>query len=181
MEDIHSDEDRPSDSEAANLCETVENYLANNVHIRRPQLNGKTIRKPNPIGLDEVALKRKVCQICKQKYPSNNKLHAHLIECHYRKPYPNDEIKPPSHSEETIQLETTSLPTIVPSTASRSSAPPGHAFQGRRYAQLLISIASPHNEQTNVCLETGCAIPLIDRSFLRFQHSTAKAPQMENP
>ncbi|KAI0996230.1 hypothetical protein K3495_g11949, partial [Podosphaera aphanis] len=192
LEDAHSDEDKLSDSEAANLCETVENYPANTVHIRRPQLEGKTNKRPKPIGLDEVALKRHVCQICKQKYPSNNKLHAHLIDSHYRKPCPSNQIEPPSSnsaiistpdkpSEETILSETTSLPTIVTSTAARSNAPPGHAFQGRRYAQLLISIASPHNEQANVCLDTGCAMSLIDRTFLRCQHPTAKIQQMEKP
>ncbi|KAI1002264.1 hypothetical protein K3495_g5937 [Podosphaera aphanis] len=78
------------------------------------------------------------------------------------------------------KLEKSSSPlTIVSSTASKSTAPPGYAFRGRCYAQIQVSISSPHNNQVTVCLDTGCAMSLIDRTYLRSHNPTAKIHRMD--
>lgn len=120
------------------------------------------------VGLDEIALRKKhFCKICKEMYPSNNKLHSHLRDRHHKQPHPciNSDIAlinsavvaTPDTQSSAKLLPEASEPslTIVKSVAPKSTAPPGYAFRGRRYAQLLISVASLHNDQTAVCLDTG--------------------------
>ena len=70
---------------------------------------------------------------------------------------------------------------IVSSTAPASQAPPGYAFRGRRYAQVLLKLGSPQNEAKTVCVDTGCGMSLIDRKFLKEFAPTASISIMPTP
>lgn len=63
--------------------ETVVNYQVKTLHNYSANQLNKEGRGINLIGLDELALKKYSCRICKQKLPSNNKLHAQLNELHH--------------------------------------------------------------------------------------------------
>lgn len=135
------------------------------------------------------------CLICNQNFNSGNKLHNHLRQAHSKKEASsyqrhraekiakNNQESTSSRLSTSIsqdKLNLTSKITVVTSTAPQSIKPLGYAFRGRRYAQLQVQIASPQNEQVPVCLDTGCAMSLIDRTFLKQQNPTAKTRRMKN-
>lgn len=67
------------------------------------------------------------------------------------------------------------------STATKSEACPGYAFRGRKYAQIRVSLDSPRNEASWVCLDTGCGMSLVDRKFLFKNAPTVEVSKMESP
>ena len=56
--------------------------------------------------------------------------------------------------------------TVVSSAAVDSSAKKGYAFRGWRYATAQASLGALDSPLVPVCLDTGCAMSLIDRGFL---------------
>lgn len=115
----------------------------------------------------------------------NNKLHIHLRSEHAKsrltssmKPDNNaklDKIIPVRERNDSLKH-----PHVVTSTAAPSSVPPGYAFRGRRYAQVQLTLESPQNELQWVCLDTGCGMSLIDKTFLQRMCPTAKILRMKD-
>jgi hypothetical protein len=69
----------------------------------------------------------------------------------------------------------------VSSIARPSQATPGYTFRGRRYAQVQIKLRSLSNDSKIVCVNTGYAISLIDRKFLRKFLPTVPISTMPTP
>ncbi|KAI0991614.1 hypothetical protein K3495_g16573, partial [Podosphaera aphanis] len=94
------------------------------------------------------------CEICHEIFQSRNSLHGHIRLAHprlkgqLRKFKTNRESLVTSASTVnslTVNPDLQSDLVIVSSTAPRSSTPEGYAFRGRRYAQIQVMLASPHN------------------------------------
>lgn len=96
-----------------------------------------------------------VCSICQLKCNSRNELHRHISLAHGLDKSRQDKKKP-------IKGQ----PIIVKSAAPPSTARPGWPFKGCKYAEAMARLNSPANEEALVCMDTGCTISLIDRSFL---------------
>ena len=150
--------------------------------------------KSNPGHQPNISNREYKCKICNTGFPSGNQLHAHLKTHKSSSSYPGlapqaKPVKPQPHQKPMKDMMPSHLPPpsetpmlqVVSSTASPSSNPPGYAFRGRRYAQLYISIDSPHNEKQLVCLDTGCGMSLIDATFLKQYAPTVQVSTMETP
>lgn len=176
VDNIDRDE---NESETINHYKCVESFPVNLTYHK----NLPNVEKPRPRNL--------TCQICNSKFTSGNKLHFHLNQKHSKKyssshrHHVSSTFNTTTQNQSSVQILTQSLQdnnnkkelasdlTVVTSTAPKTTNSPGYAFRGRRYAQLQVSIASPHNEQVPVCLDTGCTMSLIDRKLLQQHNPTA--------
>jgi len=122
------------------------------------------------------------CTQCQQGFKSSNKLHAHIRSMHKTSSTSRSKPKPAQVADvkPAASVNDGSI-TVVHSTAAPSTAPPGYAFKGRRYAQLTVRLASPQNADESSCLDTGCGMSLIDRKFLKRYAPTAKISTMSTP
>ena len=101
-----------------------------------------------------------VCSHCHSAFPSKTLLHKHLKGCSVR----------PAQSHRSLHLP---LPTvsIVESTSLASGIGTGFGFRGWSYASVLVALTpGPPPDIVNPdalgCLDTGCAVTLIDRERL---------------
>ena len=111
------------------------------------------------------------CKRCHRAFESNNKLHKHIrSNCtNSAEPKPQqDQLLIPAKPEE-----------IITSTAERSKTY-GYAFRGWRYATATARLSHDSTNDT-VCLDTGCAMSLIDRTFLKEQQPSVKIKTMATP
>ncbi|RDL33672.1 uncharacterized protein BP5553_08040 [Venustampulla echinocandica] len=143
-----------------------------------------------------------ICVTCLQHFDSRNKLHEHIRTCHKnaRSGARSPRVIPIRHPPAPIPSSpASSAPAsssmqaqdgsaqgegqmhVVTSTAPPSLAEPGYAFRGRRYAQVMLKLGSPHNDPESACLDTGCGMSLIDRGFLRKYAPTAVIQTMPTP
>lgn len=103
------------------------------------------------------------CRNCKTTFPSGNQLHKHLGSC-LRKAA--DEL--PEASADCL-LATQDLATqghLIQSEASEANATGGYGFRGYRYATVKICFVW-QGKTYEICIDTGCTMSLIDRSFLK--------------
>ncbi|KAF7852733.1 hypothetical protein EAF04_010926 [Stromatinia cepivora] len=146
------------------------------------------------INLDEG---RHQCNDCGAKFRSKNKLHTHLRELHKNK-HKSASPKPAVFEQSSTTTANIPLlvtdnpdrassklspdrPHIVRSTAGANKSPPGYAFRGRKYAEIKVALGSPQNDAHSVCLDTGCGMSLVDRSFLMEMCPTIEIFTMDKP
>ena len=119
-----------------------------------------------------------ICKRCSTNFDSNNQLHRHLKarRC-TTKPVPESR----THCNPTF--ESPSPPSsIVRSTAvNPPSTQPGYSFCGWRYTTVEAYIGSMEGPTTSICLDTGCTMSLVDRSFLKDRCPQIKIHTMSSP
>ena len=113
-----------------------------------------------------------VCKRCSINFDLNNQLHCHLRAGRCT-------VKPVSF----IKTESLNPPlSVVWSTAvSQPSTQPGYSFRGWRYATAEAYIGSMEGPTTSICLNTGCTMSLVDRSFLKDRCPQIKIHTMSSP
>ncbi len=118
------------------------------------------------VDVGHVAETQNGCRSCRKTFPSNNKLHKHVRDgCNGGK-------LAKQKLDKAIQKSKPAKPpgpTLVRSIASPSPhVSTGYGFRGWRYATALAKLALTAKEEP-ICLDTGCTMSLIDRSFLKEQ------------
>ena len=99
------------------------------------------------------------CSKCHSSFPSKSKLHKYIKAGCVKEALPSSSTQPSS-----------SIP-VIASTAVYQSFSSGLAFRGWTYATTAITLDShhlPHNSdpESTACLDTGCGVTLIDKSWL---------------
>lgn len=119
---------------------------------------------------------RRVCRNCKKIFTSNNKLHEHLRNiCGKTKAAPRGKELVLTNAVDPLPFQGY----IVPSNAT-DKAPPGEGFRPWKYATCAIRLA-PTAENQDVCVDSGCTMTLINRSFLHEVSSDAIVKWMASP
>jgi hypothetical protein len=96
------------------------------------------------------------CRLCKEEFPSRNKLHSHLeITKHYSSP-------PPSS---TAEVASPLAPVIVDSKADSSKVGSGTAFRDYHYMEIRY-LLHPKSTPDWGCMETGSGMSMIDSTLL---------------
>lgn len=117
-------------------------------------------------------IKAIACQICGEPFLSKTKLHNHL------------KVSPCLKSQYSTKTERGSEPpasTIAIGNVIRSDAKQptrnGYGFRGWHYVTVQASLKTD-GQLHAICLDTGCTMSLIDRSFLNNELPDAKVQRM---
>ena len=113
-----------------------------------------------------------ICKRCSINFDSNNQLHRHLRAGRCT-------TKPVSF----IKTESSNpLLSVIRSTAvDPPSTQPGYSFRGWRYATAEAYIGFIEGPTMSICLDTGCTMSLVDRSFLKDRCPQIKIHTMSSP
>lgn len=143
------------------------------------------------------------CHSCQATFSSRNKLFQHLKDQCWPKPSttpkptvigkPNatasdlaESVKVPATPLEANLTEPINVKSnVVPD----KTKPPGFGFRGWKYATIKVhwsgtkySGTGEHaEEQTEICLDTGCSVTLIDRAYLNKALPSAEIRKMSTP
>lgn len=128
------------------------------------------------------------CDNCKVEFESNNKLHKHIQTClttgalpgeqPAENSVPNGETKTRAHFTAEVQA-TTNRRLIAPTEDFLSSRPLGHVFRGWHFATALASL-SETADRINICVDSGCTLTVVDRTFLKSQCPEIEISTIEN-
>ena len=111
------------------------------------------------------------CRHCRAKYPSNNALHRHLRSgCSAPEEIAANNTSP-NISGHVVGRKITSDATDL-----RSN---GYGFRGWHYVTALIAL-STNATPTDLCLDTGCTMTLIDRKFLHEQTPNTRIKYLDS-
>lgn len=139
-----------------------------------------------------TSIKDARCRICREIFPSNNKLHLHLKmgPCFIKKAITKTtatvmsaSITPasiPEPYDETKMDSSASSARIVKSTADDIKGN-GYGFRGWHYATVETRLHKPSEHLHAICLDTGCTMSLIDRIFLTNEIPDASIRKMASP
>ena len=133
-----------------------------------------TVREENDpvLGLEHTdahitTIKDVSCRVCRETFTSRNKLHNHLklSPCLSKEataparsmPKPKDDSEPrssPRHDGKVVK------------SAADGAKGDGFGFRGWHYATVEARLCTPSGLDYAICLDTGCTMSLIDRTFL---------------
>lgn len=117
-------------------------------------------------------------RLCQAVFQSNNKLHNHLRDTDYhRKSTPHSliikasdvassNIASSSVASPVTTQTATATPQLIIAESLIKQAPPGHAFRGWHYTIAKAHIAGS-TEAEPTCLDSGCSITMINKTFLK--------------
>ena len=100
------------------------------------------------------------CRLCREGFPSRNKLHGHLeITKHY---FSSPSSSP---SSSTAGVASSFAPVIVTSNADSSKVGSGTAFRDYNYTEIRY-LLHPKGTPDWGCMDTGCGMSMIDSTLL---------------
>ena len=117
------------------------------------------------------------CRRCRAQFPTKNLLHKHLRECLKSTILPE-----PSAMSEAHVNHAYGATEVIHSAATKATAAPTpkHLLRLYYYLRAVIKL-SPRAIAELVCVDTGCSVTLIDRSFLQSQLPNHKILRKASP
>ena len=111
------------------------------------------------------------CRQCSSEFESNNKLHTHICDGTCK---PNHQNNADTYTGYALEGE----PEVVRSTAKEC---PGNGLEFRNwhYATTKARFTRGKTAYSDVCIDTGCGITLIDRKFLKSKLPNLKIRKMK--
>ena len=121
------------------------------------------------------------CHVCKSAFPSRNRLFQHLKDQCWPAHSANKALV--ATSQEVKLVDANLVAPIIKSKAiPDKTKPPGYGFRGWKYATIKVQwSATGEQEGTEVCLDTGCSVTLVDRACLKKTLPNALIKKMATP
>ena len=132
------------------------------------------------------------CHLCRTSFPSRNRLFQHLKEqcwsdAETTAKTEKSVARPTEPTANSDVLEANfATPVIKSDAVPDKSKQPGFGFRGWKYATIKVQwsgsrYSSNSEEITEVCLDTGCSVTLIDRTYLKRVLPNVEIKKMSTP